>query len=373
MKGYEILDAIGDIDIRFIKAADRPTVPKRRRRIAWAAVAACVLIVIGVMGPSIVRHFQTGNGVIPPADGGMWEPAVTEDGSTAVTPPEEAKKPETDEHQENPFYGGSGPSLREEAYMTYTLKDPAKEILLPEFSEDQLPEELPVYSGRSEMTDDILRENYDRFASLVESIRQNEDNPEPSGTDQITIRSMPHAITVLYSLQGCTDHATDHEYIWKLIETDPVVKAACIYAGISEPIVSFVNDHTINEDYPQNGEYCIAEAMDKENGIIREVFLYISDDDSMSIIIYEPENFVEEGVYPVRDYKEIVQEFCEKYDLTKEDVIMTGFTYVNAEQPALFVPYYELLVPNPGVPLSYWFDPEEYANYDLILLPAVVR
>ena len=375
MNDYELLYAIGGIDVKYVKSADRPTVPRKGRRILWGAVAACVLIAIGAMSPSIIGHFRTGHEEIKPADGGKWEPPATEDdGATAVMPPEEAKKPGADEYlEENPFYGGSGPSLREEAYMTYTLKDPVKEILLPEFSEEQLPEELPVYSSRSEASDDVLKENYDKFTEIIENIRQNEDDSVPADAGQISIRSMPHAITVLYSLKGCSDHVTDHSYIWQLIETDPVVKAACTYAGISDPVVSFTNDHTINEDYPQNGEYSVTDATDKGNNTIRKVFLYIDDRDDISIIIYKPENFVEEGVYPVRDYKEAVQEFCEKYDLTEEDVVMSGLTYIDAEQPGLFVPYYELLVPNPGVPMSDWFDPEEYANYDLILLPAVMR
>ena len=51
----------------------------------------------------------------------------------------------------------------------------------------------------------------------------------------------------------------------------------------------------------------------------------------------------------------------------------TFFVSTTLKWAGLFVPYYELLVPNPGVPMSDWFDPEEYANYDLILLPAVMR
>ena len=312
---------------------------------------------------------------------------------------EVAERP-TDNSAEDSFWdGGTGPVLRGEAYMTFILKEPSEEILLSGITNTLESDSLPVYIERR-ANGKSLREASDRYAEMVETIGEYEKEvvadqsdvymfylkvpgmeTEYTGTTEdeiknrvIAIRSLGRAITVGYPLPGCSNHVTDHVYITELIRTDPFLKAACEYAGIISPKLLFRHDYTTDDKYRQMGEYEIVdESPETGDGNLRCVYVFIGDNDSMSIIALDAGGFMEEGTYPVKDYEETLHNFCDTYDLTEEDILMTGFRYINAESSECYVPYYELLVPNQDLPLPDGFDPAEYGNYDLILLPAISR
>ena len=300
------------------------------------------------------------------------------------------------------YYSGNGYTIREEAYSSYTLADPYNDVLLPPFTENLSADILPIYTNRTDCSMDELQENYERYASLVETRSQytesrtgKEDNvyqiswPVPASGEEYTgqlkdfifgsavvIRSMNNAITIGYTLPGSSKKCTNHDYILELTQTDPFVKAACEYAGITNPEILYNHQYTTNEDFPQWGEYKLFDKgstpeISAENLLFHSVSITLGGTDSISIIIKTLNTLNVGETYPIRNYDDAVIDFCEKYGLEQEDILQSGFCYI-AESMDTFIPCYLLLVPNEE-PLPEYFDPEMYGNYDLIALPAIVR
>lgn len=73
MKGYDLLDAVGGIDSKYIEAADadapRKSTERRIRWIGWAAAAACVCIAVGLLAPRIGGVIRGGGDSGMPAGG----------------------------------------------------------------------------------------------------------------------------------------------------------------------------------------------------------------------------------------------------------------------------------------------------------------
>lgn len=104
------------------------------------------------------------------------------------------------------YIGVCGVNLKEETAAVYVLKNPEEEIHLSEISAELTENTLPIYVYRTEASGRIMGSAYDLL-----------DQP----------------------LAGITSHSLDHEYLLELLKTDPKLKAACEFAGISNPELYF--------------------------------------------------------------------------------------------------------------------------------------
>ena len=418
------LEVLGDIDEAYVAEvlAEKPAGHRKRVSAGWLAAAACLVILLSIAVPSALRHRTEAL----PEDGAtaVTEPEVPEkppaaEGEDAEAPDngqETEKEPAGETHPADdptPSEGDAGyvvPNYsagagQEETYRTLIFRDVQAELKLPGLLTDDGDRSLPVWSFQKTMDAESSLKQCETYLECLDgradllperTVTQTDvaltmtlHYWEPGETQEgyryhnaslhvPLISGAPAGVpemSVSYQCKGIYEHRADTDFMEKLMGSDPILTAFLEYAQITDPELTYVCDYDFTGQ--QLAHYEIVQARGKtekgaEEILAQAVALEVyGEDDGCVVSCLRRDALVQEKRYELMSYELLEEAFCQKYKVTRQDIVIAGFSYDYVPETGLYGPAYTFVIRgNNTLHSRFGVDATGWEDYDVITVPA---
>lgn len=393
MKGEERLFlALGGAGEDFLKLCKTPDAKPSRRlpAVKWVGVAACICFAAAVtllLVKNEWRNELADAGVVVSDESGEQQlgealPSEPESVLPAVNPrataepvnpqeetaPFQAAKPLPEENGEGGWGDGTG-RWYHSSYLCGSFEE-LKELKmeLPETGIDEV-ESLPVYREKPLEDMEAMKECFKRdaeaflnaagYTELVDAGLNPEeewleDDLNPSfycRFEDFSLRILPGGLTLSLELPGVRD--ADENGLRILLQENPLLSAACEFAGVDDPAFSTEKTYTLAGQESQKIIHIYQNSKDlrrkiRDRGLSALSLLSNYESDSVVIGITRAGDDEYIGDYRLVLFAEALEKLQEQCEIYPEDILGYEIEYIKSISPGYLVPYYVFYFEEPA-------------------------